>query len=178
MATLSDKEIIAVIEEMTSHRAWIINSFSQIECRLGDLIVQCERFGEYEKLNKLQLPMGSGKRVERVRELMKSGPLAEHAVALDRVLTRFMEFEELRHMMTHGYAALHHTPAGDIGMTFIRFVPPQKGGRATQDRSFYRPDTMRRQRESSTSFGEEAMGTLRKVYEAVGLDPDLLAKLT
>ncbi len=120
MAEPSERDITSAIAEFNSDRGWIINSFSQVECRLADLIIQCQGIADYEELNQLPLPMGVGSRITRVRELMKSGPLSAHAAPLEKLLQRLEEFEELRHLMTHGYAAFHFTPDGDMGMTFVR----------------------------------------------------------
>jgi len=177
MAKQSERDVTSAIAKFNSDRGWIINSFSQIECRLADLIIQCQGIADYEELNQLPLPMGVGSRITRVRELMKSGPLSAHAAPLEKLLSRLEEFEELRHLMTHGYAAFHFTPDGDMGMAFMRFVPPKKGEQYTEERKFYRLDTMHKQRESSLAFVSMAMDELRKIYEAVGLDPDRLAEL-
>lgn len=175
MAEPSEAQIIAAIEEMTLHRGWIINSFSQVECRLADLINQCQKFPEYEEISSKQLPMSATKRVARVRELMQSGPLANHATELEKLLARFLEFEEVRHLLTHGHASFHFTPHGDMGMIFMRFVPPAKGQKFTEERKLYRLDTIRRQRESSMAFASEAMTVFRQVFLATGLNPDLLS---
>lgn len=175
MPELSRAQIEAIIRGMTEDRGFVINSFAQIECLLADLIDQCRGFGDYAALNDKPIPFSAGNRVARVRELATSGPLAPHADRIEKLLTRFLEFEDLRHLFTHGFASFAHTPDGDAGMYFIRYVPPPKGGDVTMVRAFYRPSTMQAQRDSCLEFIEAAMDAFREIYGAIGLNPDRLA---
>jgi hypothetical protein len=175
MANFTEAEIKAVICEMTQDRGFIINSFAQIECLLADLIDQCRGLSDYEELNHKPIPFGADKRVARVRELAKSGPLATHSVCIERLLDRFMEFEDMRHLFTHGFASFEYTPTGDAGMYFVRYVPPLKGGEVTIIREFYRPKTLKAQRHSFVDYTEGAMLDFRGIYLAIGLNPDRLA---
>jgi hypothetical protein len=175
MAGLTEAEVRAIIDTMTQDRGFIINSFAQVECLLADLIDQCRSQEAYEDLSGKPIPFGADNRVARVRELAKSGPLAPHAERLGALLDRFMEFENVRHLFTHGFASFAHTPDGDAGMFFVRYVPPPKGGEVTMVREFYRPQTMRAQRDSCVTFIEGAMQAFREVYVAAELNPDRLA---
>jgi hypothetical protein len=168
-------DVHKTIREMTEARGFVINSFTQIECLLADLIDQCRDLTQYEELSHKPIPFGVDNRVARVRELTKAGPLFAFADIIDKILTRFMEFEDLRHLFTHGYASVAYTPDGDIGMYFIRYVPPPKGGEVTMVRRFYRPRTIIAQRDSCLEFTESAMQEFRQLYLASGLDPDRLA---
>lgn len=174
MAELSDDQIKQIINDMTMDRGFVINSFAQIECLLADLIDQCRQFDAYTDLTKV-IPFSANNRVATVRSLLVAGPLEPFADQIVRLLTRFMEFEEIRHLFSHGFASVRHTPDGDCGMFFTRYVPPKKGEDAMLIQEFYRPRTMAAQRESSAAFTQDAMAELRKIYLAVGLNPDRLA---
>ena len=174
MPGLTEEEIKAVMCAMTCDRGFIINSFSQVECLLADLIDQCRQFGEYEGLTRV-IPFSADNRVGAVRAMLYCGPLAPFAERIETVLARFMEFEDIRHLFTHGFASFHLTPKGDCGMHFTRYVPPKKGEDVTLIRGFYRPDTIAKQRESSNAFTEHAMAMFREIYAALGLNPDRLA---
>jgi hypothetical protein len=175
MAGLSEAEVRAVIGEMTQDRGFIINSFAQIECLLADLIDQCGPLIHDETLKNKPIPFSANNRVARVRELAHSGPLAPYADRLETLLSRFMEFEDMRHLFAHGFASFTHTPEGDCGMFFTRYVPPPKGGEVTMVRHLYRPASMQAQRESCVEFTEAAMHDLRAIYRALGLNPNRLA---
>jgi hypothetical protein len=174
MPAPSEQQIAEAIEAMTLDRGFIINSFAQIECRLADLIDQSQQFEDYAEINKQQLPFGVGGRVARVREMLRTGPFANHAGVLEKLLARFLEFEEVRHLFTHGFASFAFTPDGDMGMYFTRYVPPEKGQTFTMERRFYRRPTIHQQMESSTAFAEGAMRQLRDIYDVVGLDSERL----
>jgi hypothetical protein len=174
---MNDQDIMVAICKMTMDRGFIINSFSQVECRLADLINQCSKIEEYKEIAEKPMPFGVSGRVARVRELVKFGPLALHSDVLEKLMRRFVEFEEVRHLLVHGYASFAYTVEGDMGMQFVRFVPPLKGAKFTQERKFYRLETIARQRESAARFVDEAMEALRRIFVDVGLDPDLLASL-
>jgi hypothetical protein len=175
MPILSEAQIAEIIHQLTEDRGFIINSFAQLECLLADLIDQCREIAAYKELSGKPFPFGVKNRVDRVRELARSGPLGAHADTIDRVLSRFMEFEDLRHLFVHGFATFAHTADGDAGMSFVRFVPPPKGGEVTMVREFYRSETMKAQLKSSLEFIGAAMATFREIYTEIGLDPDRLS---
>lgn len=174
MADLSDDQIKKIISDMTMDRGFVINSFAQIECLWADLVDQCRQFKEYAEITKI-IPFSPNSRVGAVRALLATGPLQPFADQIDHLLTRFMEFEELRHLFAHGFASFRYTPNGDCGMFFTRYMKPKKGEDAKLIQEFYWPKTMAAQRESSAAFAQDAMAQLRKIYTEIGLDPDRLA---
>lgn len=118
---LSVTEIQAIIAAGTEHRGWIANAFAQIEFLLGDLIVRCRAFPQYN-LHTQTVSHSAAKRVTKVRAILAiEGPLSPFAETLEPLLAAFSANQEVRNLLAHGYCEFHHTPTGDAGFYFRKF---------------------------------------------------------
>jgi hypothetical protein len=114
-------EIKDIITACTTERGWIANSFAQIEFLLGDLIVRCRQFPEYD-LQTQTVSHSAAKRVSKVRSILAlDGPMAVFRGDLSVILDGFEEYQDVRNLLAHGYCEFHHTPSGDCGMYFRKF---------------------------------------------------------
>jgi hypothetical protein len=114
-------EIEAIIEEATHHRGWISNSYAQIEYLLGDLIIRCRQFPEYEQQT-TTFTHSAPKRVAKVRSMLNvDGPLTPYGAEINQVLDAFEGNHEVRNLLAHGFCEFHFTATGDAGLVFRKF---------------------------------------------------------
>jgi hypothetical protein len=159
---------------MTAQRAWIINSFAQVEFVLLDLVLQLRQFAEYDDHAEKRPPFGIGERMERVRLYCgMPGPLAKHAFLLNPILDTLADLSDDRHFLVHGFCMFVYTPAGEKGMRFRRFVQGRKGEPDLLRVKAFRPEEMEAFRRYAVDFCERAMANFVAVYKDLGLsDPD------
>ena len=118
---LSFEEIQEIITLGTEHRGWISNSFAQVEYLLGDLIVRCRQFPEYDDQTKT-VSHSASTRVSKVTAMLKiDGPLTPFADELREVMEAFSSNQEVRNLLAHGYCEFHYTPTDDAGLVFRKF---------------------------------------------------------
>lgn len=167
---LSDDEMKAAVDAMTLDRGFTVNAYAQVEYLLGRLIFEALRHKAYAHVE-TNLPFGIDNRVSLTRRLLNEGPLTSVGVELERVLGRVLEFEPVRHTFVHGYCTVHLTPGGDLAMRFDRFVQPVKGagGKPTHNVAWYRPATLKAQKESAIRFVEEAFDAFDLAFKAMGV---------
>lgn len=119
---LDGDQVIEMLQAGTSCRGWISNSYAQVEFLLGDLIQRCRQFPEYDSFTQT-ISHSASKRVSKVRSIIAmDGPLSEHALPLEAVLEAFERQHETRNLLAHGFCEFHHTPDGDAGFAFRRFI--------------------------------------------------------
>lgn len=109
------------LEEFQRLRGWIVNSYAQIEYILGDLILRCRQFSQYDELTQT-LPHDATKRVKRIRAIcLVEGPISVFAPQLNELLAQFEARHEIRNLMTHGFATYQITAEGDSGLSFQKW---------------------------------------------------------
>jgi hypothetical protein len=103
MPSLESVEVF--MDEGQRLRGWITNAYAQIEFLVGDLILRCRRFSEYE-IEIATFTHSATKRASKVRNMArKAGPLSPLAVDLLSIVDRFEERHE-----TPGESGEHFTP--------------------------------------------------------------------
>jgi hypothetical protein len=174
MTTEQDEQHITLVQEMTAQRAWIINSFAQVEFVLLDLVLQMRRFAEYDDHAEKRPPFGIGERMERVRLYCgMPGPLAKHAFRLIPILDSLADMSDDRHFLVHGFCMFVYTPTGDKGLRFRRFVQGRKGEPDMLRAKTFRPEEMEAFQRYAIEFVQRAMSNFFAIYQDLGLsDPD------
>jgi len=111
----------ADIEEGQRLRGWIANAYAQIEFLLGDLILRCRAFPEYEA-ETATFTHSVDKRVGKVRRMLqKAGRLEPFAAELTSIVDRFEERREIRNLLVHGFCTYLCTPSGDAALQFQKW---------------------------------------------------------
>jgi hypothetical protein len=169
--TLSTMDIQAIITEGTEHRGWITNSFAQIEFLLGDLIVRCRAFPQYE-LHTQTVSHSAAKRVIKVRAILAiEGPMSPYADTLEPMLAAFSDSQEVRNLLAHGYCEFHHTPTGDAGFSFRKFDRAKAEGTgddaALLEKTFRLVD-LEYHRLQMIALSENAMELISNLHVAMG----------
>jgi hypothetical protein len=173
-------QIVAVIEEATSLRGWISNSYAQVEYLLGDLIMRCRQFPEYGEFT-ATISHSAVKRVSKVRSMLKiAGPLTPFVGHLSEVLDAFDLNHDVRNLLAHGFCEFHFTPDGDAGLYFRKFDRGDVGADQDPDilvERVFRLIDMQYHREQFTFQAQRALEVFAKVHFDLGwgnLDPDKL----
>jgi hypothetical protein len=162
-------QTIAVLEQATHSRGWIVQSFSQVEFMLGDFIRKCRKIEGYERFaDKPPRPFGG--RVRRVREIAtEAGALSPYGSGLLSIVDAIEPHEEDRHFLAHGWLEVFQGPAG-VTLRFRRFSPAPPYNQVF--RSFDLTGISELQ-EQVTSCSRLAMSVFRILYEDFELEmPD------
>ena len=148
--------IMADIEEGQRLRGWITNAYAQIEFLLGDLILRCRAFPEYDA-DTAAFTHSAPKRVRLVRQMLeKTGALSRFAVELTSIVDRFEERHEVRNLLAHGYCEYLHTPSGDAGLQFQKWHRQGDRDDARLIRLFRLPDLLA-ERDSLVALSDETL---------------------
>lgn len=111
----------AQIDEGQRLRGWVVNSFAQVEYLIGDLILRCCAFTEYEEHTRT-LPHGAADRIRKTTAMLTSpGPLDPDADDIRAVLEQLAARQDIRNLLVHGFCTIVHTPAGELGFHFQKF---------------------------------------------------------
>lgn len=164
-------EIQTILATGTEHRGWIANSFAQIEFLLGDLIVRCRAFPQYD-LHTQTVSHSAAKRVTKVRAILAiEGPLSPFAETLEPMLAAFADNQEVRNLLAHGYCELHHTPTGDAGFYFRKFdraKADETGNDAAMLEKTFRLVDLEYHRVQMIGLSEHAMNLISNLHVAMG----------
>lgn len=160
--------IRAMIEDL----GWCLNSYSQVEYLIGDLVWQAWDLPAYVALKQSAFPLVLENRIKALEVvLLADGPYRQHGYNLRGLITRLRQLSEPRHMFAHGHTAFARTPDGACFMIFRRFLPPHgKGGRVTKYEAAVRPETLRVARESWCRFASTAQRIIGAIYLDLGLE--------
>jgi hypothetical protein len=165
------RRFVPVIHQMMADRAWIINSYAQVEYLAADLIVKSRRFPEYSDVLDKPVPFGIVARVQLLTKLCLFGPLAQYGGSLVPLLAHVLELEETRHFFTHGFLSVHIEENGrQMAMHLRRYVPPKKGEVETKAELLILPNEMTRSKERWVRFAQNAVETFRFVYTELKLE--------
>ena len=168
---LSLAEIQAIIAAGTEHRGWIANSFAQIEFLLGDLIVRCRTFTEYDQHTQT-VSHSAAKRVTKVRSILAiEGPLSLFSETLEPLLAAFSANQEVRNLLAHGYCEFHHTPVGDAGFYFRKFdraKAEETGNDAAMLEKTFRLVDLEYHRVQMIALSQNAMDLISNLHVAMG----------
>lgn len=168
---LSIEEIQSILVEATEYRGWIANSFAQIEFLLGDLIVRCREFPQYE-LHTATISHSAAKRVTKVRAILAiEGPLSSFSDILEPLLTAFSENQGVRNLLAHGYCELHYTPTGDAGLHFRKFdrtMADETGNDAALLEKTFRLVDLEYHRDQLIALSEDVMNSISNLHVAMG----------
>lgn len=155
------------IEQIQNMRGWIVGSYSQVEFLMADAIVRSQTIKEYGHLSKAPT-FNVTKRVRRFRELINTpGPMSVHAEALGAVVDAWESTEETRHFLVHGFAIFRWTQAGDMMMTFRRYMPELDEADPFREMHF-RPETMQRLRDRITEDTSAAVEAFAQMHRTMG----------
>lgn len=164
MAQQAHKE---AIERFQTLRGWIVGSYAQIEFMMADTIVRSQSLADYEHLPKTAT-FNVTKRAKRFRQLLESeGAIGQDRVALLDVLNRWEASEEIRHFLVHGFAIFRWTRAGDMLMTFRRYMPDLDETDPFREMHF-RLDTLQRLRDQLAEEANQAVGLFEGMHDRLG----------
>ena len=148
-------------------RGWITNSYAQIEFLLGDLIVRCREFSEYQ-LHTGTLPYGGSGRVKKVRLILKkNGPLDRFTDRLLTVINRFDEGHDIRNLLAHGFCVYLHTSNGDAASQFQKWHRQPDRDDAQLIRTFRLSD-MASEKKEFVSLANEALCLFKEIHDHFG----------
>jgi hypothetical protein len=170
MAPISES-FIAHIEDGQRLRGWIANAYAQIEFLLGDLILRCRTFPEYE-IETARFPHTAVERAGRVRRMLqKDGCLRPFATELASILDRFDERRETRNLFAHGFCVYVYTPDGDAGLRFQMFH--RHAGRDEVRIEYYRFSDLDSEKISLVALSEEAIRLFIRIHKHFGWNAQL-----
>ena len=93
---------LSVISQAAFLRGSIITSYAQVEHLLADIFLRCQPMPDYNSLP-AKFPFKLATRIKLVRQMVgMPGPLAIYGERFESVISRLLEFEEIRHFMAHG----------------------------------------------------------------------------
>lgn len=157
----------ADIEEGQRLRGWMTNAYAQIEFMLGDLILRCRVFPEYEALTKT-FTHSAAKRAARVKRMASTnGPLDPFARDIVAIVDRFTDKQETRNLLAHGYCEYLYTPDGDAGLQFQKFHHQPGRDNARLIRTFRLAD-LHAETEIFTALSREAMPLFMRIHAHFG----------
>lgn len=114
-------EMTAMIEKAAHLRGWISNSYAQVEYLLGDLVVRCREFSEFDDFTKT-ISHSAATRVSKIRSMMKvGGALSPYIDDLTVIVDAFAANQDIRNLLAHGFCEFHFTRSGDAGFYFRKF---------------------------------------------------------
>lgn len=158
----------ADIQEGQRFRGWIANAYAQIEFLLGDLIVRCREFPEYDTDTKKKLTHSAAKRVRLVRSILeKPGPLSPFAAELISIVDRFEERHETRNLLAHGFCTYLHTSSGDAAFEFKKWHRQDDRNDTKLIRTFRLSD-LKSERENFVSLSQEALQLFKRMHQHFG----------
>lgn len=161
------EEIVQAVESSHAWRGAIVNSYAQIEFLLADLVSRCRMFPQYDAAT-ARLPFGANQRVKAVKKLCElSGPLQPYTTDLVLIAEKLLEFEELRHFLTHGFCTCLFTPRGEIALRFQRFDPAKKDEWAQKIREI-RLEELHHLKLQSTTFAQTSVMLFRQIHVDLG----------
>ncbi|WP_157235008.1 hypothetical protein [Methylosinus sp. LW4] len=162
----------ADIEEGQRLRGWIANAYAQIEFLLGDLILRCRAFPEYEA-ETATFSHSAPKRVRQVRRMLeKAGALDAFAVDLTSIIDRFEERHETRNLLAHGFCEYLCTPSGDAGLQFQKWHRQEDRDDARLIRCFRLPD-LAAEENSLVALSHEALCLFQRMHRHFGWEANI-----
>ncbi len=155
------------IDEAQRLRGWIVNSFAQVEYLLGDLILRCRVFPEYEEHTRT-LPHGAADRVAKVRTILtRSGPLDADAQDITAIINRLADQQDTRNLLVHGFATVLHTTEQQLGFHFQKFhrQPDRIDARLVKT---FTLEGLRQERANQGAFTSEAVERFQALHRRLG----------
>ena len=163
-----NESFITHIEDGQRLRGWITNAYAQIEFLLGDLILRCRTFSEYEA-ETATLTHSAVKRARQVRRMLqKEGCLRLFATELTSILDRFEERHETRNLFAHGFCVYLYTPDGDAGLQFQMFDRQDE-----PQIKCYRFSDLESEMSSLVALSHEAMRLFIRIHRHFGWNAQL-----
>lgn len=157
----------AQVEEGQGLRGWVVNSFAQVEYLIGDLLLRCRAFAEYEEHTRT-LPHGAADRIRKITAMLASpGPLDPEADEIRTVLDQLAARQDIRNLMVHGFCTILHTSANKLGFHFQKFH--RQSGR--QDARLIRTltlDQLRNERDGQAAFATAALKLFAHIHDRFG----------
>ncbi len=169
-----DMETIqAEIEEAQRLRGWFLNSYAQIEYLLGAFIVTSIGLPYYQELG-ADLPHRPRARIERIRKIVAlGGPLSNYEAFLEHVVNRFLQWENTRNLLTHGFCEFVFTKKGDRGMRFKRWHREKGQLRPDLKRARdFRIEDLQREVRELTALSVEVVNNLEGIERQFGVSFD------
>jgi hypothetical protein len=108
--------------ETTRARGSIIGSYAQVEFVLADFAVKCSRRPEFAALVD-GFPYKMEARLRAVTTILKREPFRRYRDVAKPLVTGLERWEELRHMMAHGFLMIEVTAEGQHRLVFRMYEP-------------------------------------------------------
>lgn len=168
---MDEAELHAIIEQGMTQRGWIANSHAQIEFLLGDLIVRCRDFPEYQVQTKT-VSHSAATRVKKVRAMAGiDGHLSPFADGLLATLDAFESNYGMRNLLAHGLCEVHHTPSGDAGFVFKKFdreAADELGDDSACIKQTFRLVDLQYHRAQMEDHAEKALHLFQEIHNSLG----------
>ena len=148
-------------------RGWLVNSFAQVEYLLGDLILRCRAFPEYEEHTRT-LPHGAADRIAKIRAIVAHpGPLDLDADAVRAVIEHLAARQDIRNLLVHGFCTVLYTPKGEMGFHFQKFHRQPDRHDARLIRTFTL-EGLQRERDEQMAFATAAVDCFQAMHQRLG----------
>lgn len=158
----------AMIGRAMEARGWIINSYSQVEYLLADAVARCRGFSEYESLTKT-FPYQPSRRSPRFQALLQvAGPLDLDRDDLEKIVEKFDETSDRRHLLVHGFMTAEFiSPIREVILRFRKFEPTPQVDDAVVEGVFslYELESLK---EESTEDAQFALEVFQRVHRRLG----------
>ena len=118
----SDEESIGAIVAL--QRGLILTGYANVEFVLSDFLIRCSNIGFYNEIVPEKFPYPIEKRLKCLRSILVSpGPFQKYQIGLLSLVDQLVDFEDLRHMMSHGMLVLQYNKLdpGESRVIFKRY---------------------------------------------------------
>ena len=144
---------IALLDEATFLRGQILTSYAQAEFLLADLSVQFD----------LHFPYPMKERIKAAKKIADREGFGGYKDELLEACDKLLEFEELRHLMAHGFESMTTDPTAKHMFDFRLYVRNAKDD-FEQRQYFLTIDHMRYNAENIRLYTSKAVDLFRRIY--------------
>jgi hypothetical protein len=158
----------AIVNHAVHLRGSIITSYAHIEFLLADICLKAWKMSEYTHLAG-PFPYKTDSRIKAVRALFDhAGPLKLYREGIQPTLDELLNFEELRHFVTHGLLIVTPMQTRDV-MSQYRLYRTTKRGPAI---AFFETSASDLENIGAKigSLQHQMVTTFRRIYNDLGLE--------
>jgi hypothetical protein len=156
---ISDRQK-SLVDEALFLRGRIVASYAQVEFLLADISVKLD----------LRFPYLITARIKAVKRIAEREGYKVYKDELDQACEELLQYNDLRHFMTHGFLSLTMDRKGNHQFEFLRYQREEKG----QFTMLSGKTTIGRLREAADDIGRyvsHVMKLFEKIYREKKLEP-------
>ena len=150
----------ALVDEALYLRGRIVASYAQVEFLLADISVKLD----------LRFPYLIDARIKAVRRIAERDGYQVYKDELDRVCEELLQYDEIRHFMTHGFLSLTMDRNGNHQFEFLRYERDGQGKFTLLSGK----TTIERLRQAADDIGQYVSHVIRlfeRIYRENKLEP-------